>query len=880
MGRVMLSIDRGQLRRARRADRRLDRRRPTRALRRARAAQHARQPRARRRQARARPARHPGRAHASSPRCGSTPTAASRWNPALLHGPATRRAARRDGPAGRAVELPASARSEPRLRAAAGDGRPASRAAPAADDDLCRTATAEAVRGFENNALARPEGARTMPHRRSAVAATTSSRRVALVGHRPQGPDHPHRRQRGPAGGRHAVLPRRRFRRALQRAGHAARAGRRLYRHRHEARSRTRATSCSTVTADTCGRHDTSAGACSCESNTVRFGHDTQYLHACRENFVLEVAQARHGQARHRAQHQLLHERADRARRRAGHRRRRLASRATMSSCVAEMDVLCVISNCPQVNNPCNGFNPTPIRVLIWDPRGLRCSARSWSPTAARSPAGSSAPCAGWASPRSRSIPTPTASPGRCALADEAVRLGPAPAAESYLDIEAVIAACRATGAEAVHPGYGFLSENIGFAERLAAEGIAFIGPRPEHIARLRPEAHGARAGQRAAACRCCPAPACSTTLEEALRGGRAHRLSGDAEEHGRRRRHRHAALRRRGGAARGASPACSAPPRASFGDARVYLERFVAGRPPCRGADLRRRQGQRRRARRARLLAAAAQPEGDRGDPGARPLATRCARACTQAAIDLGAAVAYASAGTVEFIYDPTREDFYFLEVNTRLQVEHPVTEAVFGIDLVEWMIRQAAGEDVIAGAVPLDAAGRRHRGAALCRDPARRFPAERRACSPRSTFPTSARVDTWIETGTEVTPVLRSDAGQDHRRRRRPRRGDRQAARGAGCDRDRAASRPTSTICAPSRAPSCSPAATSRPPRCATSPFTPDASRCWRRARSRACRTARAASASGMSACRPAGPMDDALVPPRQPARRQCRRRPRRSS
>ena len=118
------------------------------------------------------------------------------------------------------------------------------------------------------------------------------------------------------------------------------------------------------MTADSCGRHDTSAGACSCESNTVRFGHDTKYLHACRDNFVLEVS--KHGMSKRdivpninffmnvpiepSGQMTIVDG---------------LSAPGDHVELVAEMDVLCVISNCPQVNNPCNGFNPTPIRVVI-----------------------------------------------------------------------------------------------------------------------------------------------------------------------------------------------------------------------------------------------------------------------------------------------------------------------------------------------------------------------------------------------------------------------------------------------------------------------------------------------------------------------------------
>ena len=121
-----------------------------------------------------------------------------------------------------------------------------------------------------------------------------------------------------------------------------------------------------TVTGDTCGRHDTMAGACSCESNTVRFGHDTKYLHACRDNFVLEVT--KHDMSKRdivpninffmnvpiepSGQMTIVDG---------------LSAPGDHVELVAEMDVLCVISNCPQVNNPCNGFNPTPIRVVISD---------------------------------------------------------------------------------------------------------------------------------------------------------------------------------------------------------------------------------------------------------------------------------------------------------------------------------------------------------------------------------------------------------------------------------------------------------------------------------------------------------------------------------
>ena len=292
--------------------------------------------------------------------------------------------------------------------------------------------------------------------------------------------------------------------------------------------------------------------------------------------------------------------------------------------------------------------------------------------------------------------------------------------------------------------------------------------------------------------------------------------------------------------------------------------------------------KGRVRRAGRARLLAAAAQSEGGRGDAGAGPLRRDARRGCTQAAVALGRSVNYESAGTVEFIYDVEREDFYFLEVNTRLQVEHPVTEAVFGVDLVEWMMRQAAGEQRRSTLRAARAAGRGDRSAALCRESATPTSAPAPACSPRSRFPRRARIDGWIETGTEVTPfydpmlakiIVHAD--------------DRAAAiaklqrRARDAPRSRA-SRPISIICAPSPAPTCFASGDVATTvlrelrlRAATR------SRCSRRAR----RSERAGTAGpprlcGMSACRRRGPMDERSLPPRQPARRQCRRRPRRSN
>ncbi len=333
--------------------------------------------------------------------------------------------------------------------------------------------------------------------------------------------------------------------------------------------------------------------------------------------------------------------------------------------------------------------------------------------------------------------------------ADETVRLGPAPAAASYLDIEAVLAACRQTGADAVHPGYGLLSENADFAERLAAAGIVFIGPRPEHL-RAFGLKHTAREIAQASGVPLLPGTGVLADVEEGLReaehigypvmlkssaggGGIGMQLCADAR-----------ALRER-------FESVQRTARSSFGDARVFLERYVA--------EARHVEVQIFGDGRGRVIAL-----GERDcslqrrnqkvleETPAPGLSAATRARLHAAAVALGAHVDYASAGTVEFIYDPQRDDFFFLEVNTRLQVEHPVTEAVLGIDLVEWMIRQAAGEDAI-GARPPAPAGAAIEARLYAENPQADFRPSAGVLT-EVRWPAGARVDTWIERGTEVTP------------------------------------------------------------------------------------------------------------------------------
>jgi propionyl-CoA carboxylase alpha chain len=276
-------------------------------------------------------------------------------------------------------------------------------------------------------------------------------------------------------------------------------------------------------------------------------------------------------------------------------------------------------------------------------------------------------------------------------MADEAVRIGPAAVSQSYIAIEALLAAVRATGAEAVHPGYGFLSERAEFAEALAAEGVAFIGPPAEAIRAMGDKITSKKI---AAAAGVSTVPGYMGLIDDARHavriageigypvmikasaggGGKGMRIAwSDAE-----------AVE---GFERSRSEAAS-----SFGDDRIFIEKFVTSPRhieiqvlgDAHGACI--HLGEREcsiQRRNQKVIEEAPSPFLD-GE-------TRAAMGAQ--AVALAKAVGYASAGTVEFIVDEGKT-FYFLEMNTRLQVEHPVTELVTGLDLVEQMIRVAAGE------------------------------------------------------------------------------------------------------------------------------------------------------------------------------------------
>ncbi|MFV3129409.1 5-oxoprolinase/urea amidolyase family protein [Niveispirillum sp. KHB5.9] len=333
--------------------------------------------------------------------------------------------------------------------------------------------------------------------------------------------------------------------------------------------------------------------------------------------------------------------------------------------------------------------------------------------------------------------------------ADEAVHVGPAPAKQSYLDIDAVIAACQATGAQAVHPGYGFLSENAGFVERLNEAGIAFIGPRVEHLLGFGLK-HTARELAKAAGVPLLPGTDILDSVEQAQQaaakigfpvmlkstaggGGIGMQLCHSADELAA----RFAAVQRMA--------------TSSFGDARVYLERFVAqarhvevqifgdGKGEVVALGERDCSLQRRNQKVVEETPAPGLPDAVRTQ-------------LRDAAIALGQSVQYASAGTVEFIYDVARSQVYFLEVNTRLQVEHPVTEAIFGVDLVEWMVRQAAGDFTLPAQDSLIPQGAAIEVRLYAENAAADFRPSTGLLTAVS-FPTDIRVDGWVATGTEVT-------------------------------------------------------------------------------------------------------------------------------
>jgi propionyl-CoA carboxylase alpha chain len=341
-------------------------------------------------------------------------------------------------------------------------------------------------------------------------------------------------------------------------------------------------------------------------------------------------------------------------------------------------------------------------------------------------------------------------------LADQAVRIGPPAAAESYLAIHQIVEACRTSGAQAVHPGYGFLSEREEFARALAAAGIVFIGPNPEAIAAMGDKIESKKA---AAAAAVSTVPGFLGVIEDerhavkianeigypvmikasAGGGGKGMRIARSADQVAE-------------GFARARSEA-----RSSFGDDRVFIEKFildprhieiqVLGDKHGHVIHLGERECSIQR-RNQKVIEECPSPLLDaetRGKMGAQ-------------AVALAKAVGYDSAGTVEFVVGQDRS-FFFLEMNTRLQVEHPVTELVTGIDLVEQMIRVAAGEVLTIKQADVRLTGWAVESRIYAEDPLRNFlPSTGRLVKYRPPAETSiggitCRNDTGVYEGGEIS-------------------------------------------------------------------------------------------------------------------------------
>ena len=365
-------------------------------------------------------------------------------------------------------------------------------------------------------------------------------------------------------------------------------------------------------------------------------------------------------------------------------------------------------------------------------------------------------------------------------LADRAVCIGPPRPADSYLNKDALLATALGTGADAVHPGYGFLAENAAFAEMCEKEGLTFVGPRSESVHAMGNKLAAREAAQRAgvplvpgsdriaafADAESVAAAIGYPVLFKAAAGGggRGIRIVHDAS------------------GLEDAFRSASAEAAAAFGDATLYLERYVTTGRHIEVQVIGDRTGrvlhlgerdcslQRRYQKVLEEAPAAAVP------PHAR-------EAIRRSAVLLASAIGYLNAGTVEFLYDEERDEHYFLEMNTRIQVEHPVTEAITGLDLVRLQLQVAAGE-----ALPLTQEQVTFDGHAIeCRinaeAPERNFaPSPGRITRWEPPEGPGVRLDIALLRGLRRPAVLRLAARQARRPRPRP-------DRGAGADEGRAA-------------------------------------------------------------------------------------------
>ena len=356
-------------------------------------------------------------------------------------------------------------------------------------------------------------------------------------------------------------------------------------------------------------------------------------------------------------------------------------------------------------------------------------------------------------------------------MADEAIHIGPARAGESYLRADRILEACRRTGAQAVHPGYGFLSENADFAEQCAAAGITFIGPPAAAIRAMGSKAE-AKAIMEAAGVPLLPGYHGSEASAERLRAaaekiGYPVLLKAVSGGGGKGMRRVHAAAE-----FDGALESARREARAAFGDERMLVERYLAAPRhieiqvfcDAQGHAVHLFERDCSIQRRHQKIIEEAPAPG---------MTAELRRAMGEAAVQAARAIDYVGAGTVEFLLDRDGA-FYFMEMNTRLQVEHPVTEMITGRDLVEWQLRVAAGEDLPCAQDELAISGHAIEARIYAEDPANGFlpasgvlnwlepPAEDE----------HVRVDTGVSQGDEVSvhydPMIAKLVVWDERRER----------------------------------------------------------------------------------------------------------------
>jgi urea carboxylase len=334
--------------------------------------------------------------------------------------------------------------------------------------------------------------------------------------------------------------------------------------------------------------------------------------------------------------------------------------------------------------------------------------------------------------------------------ADEAVCIGPAPAAESYLNADKIMQVALETGADAIHPGYGFLSENADFAESCEASGIAFIGPTPKQMRDFGLK-HTARELAKNNGVPLLPGTGLLADVAEARTkatqigypvmlkstaggGGIGMQLIWSADE------------------LDAAFESVQRLSRANFKETGIYLEKYVQaarhievqifGNGIGKVIALGERDCSVQR-RNQKVIEETPAPH----------ISEKVRQALCATAVKLGSALHYRSAGTVEFVYDNATDQFYFLEVNTRLQVEHGVTELVTGVDLVEWMIRIAAGETHALDSYTHQPKGHAIQVRIYAEDANKNFQPSSGVLT-QVKFSAVARNDSWVETGSEVSP------------------------------------------------------------------------------------------------------------------------------